>query len=177
MPDNLPEDLLKVQTEMAEFIGIHLCTISPDVDDMEFGILQTKVRQASQAAGFFYKTQPEEFGGTPASTLELTMLREMLAAANSPLSGAVFGPGPGVLHAASGVLRTDYLEPVLRGEKRGAFGFTEPDTAQRPTYAVIDGDDLLITGQKSYVTGGSTADFVSILVNVEQADARTAPLA
>ncbi len=170
MPDNLPEDLLETQSEMEKFISEYLGPIPVEISDQEFGNLQAKVRQASKEAGFFYKTQPKDFGGSPAGTLELTMLREMLAAANSPLSGVVFGPGPGVLHSAEGVLRTDYLEPVLRGEKRGAFGFTEPDTATRPTYAVIDGDDLLITGLKSYVTGGSSADFVSILVNVEQAD-------
>ena len=32
--------------------------------------------------------------------------------------------------------------------------------------AVEDGDDLVITGQKSYVTGGDTADFVSAFCNL-----------
>jgi acyl-CoA dehydrogenase len=129
-----------------------------------------KVRAASREAGFFYKTQPEEFGGNPASTLELTMLRELFAACNSPLTRYVFGPGPGVLHAVEGELKSRYLEPVMRGEKRGAFGFTEPDSASRPTWAKIDGDSIVVNGQKSYVTGGGTADFVSVLLNVEHAD-------
>ncbi len=170
MPDNLPEDLVKVQSAMSRFIAEHLSAGDDELEDSDLPERLSAVREASKEAGFFYKTQPEEFGGNPAGTLELTMLREMLTEANSPLSGAVFGPGPGILHATEGLLRSDYLEPVMRGEKRGAFGFTEPDTATRPTYAVIDGDDLVITGQKSYVTGGATADFVSILVNVEHAD-------
>lgn len=172
MPENLPDTIASVRTEMTNFIATHITPNAMDSAAVETDVqeLRQNIQDASKKAGFFYKTQPQEFGGNPASTLELTMLREMLAASNSDLTTAIFGPGPGVLHSAEGSLKTHYLEPVLRGEKRGAFGFTEPDSASRPTYAVIDGDDLLISGQKSYVTGGATADFVSILVNVEQAD-------
>ncbi|MDG1204993.1 MAG: acyl-CoA/acyl-ACP dehydrogenase [Pseudomonadales bacterium] len=162
MPDNLPEELLGVQSQMATFVDAQL-----RLTDEPLTTQHQRVREASKQAGFFFKTQPVEFGGAPAGALELTLLREMLATANSPLAASVFGPGPGVLHATEGTLRKNYLEPVLRGDKRGAFGFTEPDSAPRPTYAVVDGDDLLITGVKSYVTGGATADFVSILVNAE----------
>lgn len=172
MPDNLPEALLAVREQMQRFIDETLvpldatlepeAAVTPDV--------QSSVRQASQLAGFFYKTQPAEFGGHPAGILELTMLREMLAAANTRLGGLVFGPGPGMLHAAVGPLRRDYLEPVMRGEKGGAFGFTEPDAAVRPTWALLKGDELIVTGQKSYVTGGTTADFISVLLNVERED-------
>ena len=172
MPENLPDNIARAGHEMTHFIETHITphSIDTSVSEQQRQALRETIREASKKAGFFYKTQPKEFGGDPASTLELTMLREMLAAANSDLTSAIFGPGPGVLHAAEGSLKTHYLEPVLRGEKRGAFGFTESDSAIRSTFAVIDGDDLLITGQKSYVTGGANADFVSILVNVEQAD-------
>ena len=122
---------------------------------------------ASKREGFYYKTQPVEFGGQPAGIIELTMLRELWAAANSPLTDYIFGPGPGILHAAKGDLKRQYLDPVMRGEKRGAFGFTEPDTARRPTWGRIDGQTILVTGQKSYVTGGAEADFVSTLVNIQ----------
>ncbi|MBV1877910.1 MAG: acyl-CoA/acyl-ACP dehydrogenase [Pseudomonadales bacterium] len=168
MPDNLSEAMLASQAAMVEFIARNFKPVVDDIDSVT--AQREKIRQASKQAGFFYKTQPKEFGGNPAGIFELTMLRELLAAANSPYTSAVFGPGPGLLHATEGVLRRNYLEPVMRGEKRGAFGFTEPDSAQRPTYAVSKGDDLLVTGQKSYVTGGATADFVSVLVNAEQAD-------
>ena len=171
MPEILSADLLAIRSSMAKFIETNIASTATDqLASDELEALQSSVREASRAAGFYYKTQPEEFGGAPANTLELTMLREMLAAANSPLCTAVFGPGPGVLHAAQGSLKEDYLRPLLQGEKRGAFGFTEPDSAKRSTYGVIDDDDLIITGQKSYITGGATADFISILVNVEHAD-------
>lgn len=169
MPDQLPDDIQASVTRLQQFIEETLVPLEADLDvtgPVPAGVL-AEVREASKAAGFFARTQPREYGGHPASTLELTALREALAAANTRLSGAVFGPGPGVLHAAEGMLKEHYLDPVMRGEKRGAFGFTEPDSAPRPTWAVLENDELVITGQKSYVTGGATADFVSILVNVE----------
>jgi acyl-CoA dehydrogenase len=172
MPDNLPEALETTRLNMQRFIDTVLVPLDGQLETTTKIPLeiQEQVRQASRAAGFFYRTQPLEFGGNPAGTLELTLLREMLAATNTRLASYVFGPGPGLLHAAEGELRSRYLEPLMRGEKTSAFGFTEPDTAPRPTWAVLEGDSLVVSGQKSYVTGGESCDFVCILVNVEHPD-------
>lgn len=172
MPENLPDHVAESRAEAARFVEevVKPGTLAlRSFDDVPSRLLG-EVREASRRAGFFYKTQPVEYGGSPASTLELTALRELFAAANSPLTAVIFGPGPGVLHAADGVLKANYLEPLMRGEKRGAFAFTEPDTAERPSWARMDGDNLVVTGQKSYVTGGVTADFVTALLNVENPD-------
>ncbi|MFT4799426.1 MAG: alkylation response protein AidB-like acyl-CoA dehydrogenase [Sulfitobacter sp.] len=166
MPENLSAELNAVRSAMQKFIDDVVQPASSTVDQAEALV---KVREASKQAGFYFKMQPESYGGDPASTLELTVLREQLAAANNPLSRAVFGPGPGILHRADGHLRTHYLDPVLSGEKRGSFGFTEADSAKRPSYGVLDNGQIAITGQKSYVTGGQDADFVSALINIEDA--------
>lgn len=166
MPENLPPEVLDSVEMARRFIDSVLEPLDGLVNDENI----KNVVEASKSFGFYYKTQPEEFGGSPASTLELTALRETFAAVNNHLSRYIFGPGPGVLHNVKGELKEKYLEPVLRGDKRGTFGFTEPDAAVRPTWAVVNNNDLIINGQKSYVTGGGNADFVSALVNVEQAD-------
>ena len=168
MPENLPPDILTSVDKALQFIDSVLVPLDGVVNAENIEI----VMEASKVTGFFYKTQPKEFGGNPVSTLELTALRETFAASNDPLTNYIFGPGPGVLHSVEGDLRKKYLEPVLRGAKRGTFGFTEPDAAVRPSWAVIDNNELIVNGQKSYVTGGSNADFVSALLNVEEADGR-----
>ena len=38
-----------------------------------------------------------------------------------------------------------------------------------------DGDDLLVTGRKAYVTGGKTADYYAALINVEAAEGSSQP--
>ena len=168
MPDQLSSALQKIKSDAETFLQVE---IKPRELRVEAGEdpdqVAVEVREASKLAGYFYKTQPEAYGGRPASVLELTMLRELWASANAPLTRYIFGPGPGLLHHAQGDLKSAYLDPLLAGTRRGAFGFTEPDNAVRPTWAVVENDSLMITGQKSYVTGGETADFLSILVNVE----------
>ncbi len=129
---------------------------------------RASVRAAAKRAGLFAMTQPQEFGGSAASQLALCVARESLAAHNPPYMDAVFGPSPGVLGSVTDPLKTSHLEPLLAGEKRGGFGFTEPDDAPKPTSGVIDGDSLIVTGQKSYVTGGADADFINTLVQVEE---------
>ena len=126
-----------------------------------------EVRRASKDAGIFAMTQPVEFGGNGASLLALTVIRDTLGSHNVSHLGGIFGPGPGVLAGVEEPLKSNYLGPVLAGEKRGAFGFTEPDAAPRATWGRLDGESLIVNGQKSYVTGGADADFVNVLVDVE----------
>ncbi|MGA1372272.1 MAG: acyl-CoA dehydrogenase family protein [Pseudomonadales bacterium] len=122
---------------------------------------------ASRAAGLFAMTQPRAFGGSAASVLELTLVRDALAACNAPYLDAVFGPGPGVLANVDEPLRSTHLAPLLAGRKRSGFAFTEPDDAPAPTRARIEGDTLVIDGQKSYVTGGADAAFLNALIQVD----------
>ena len=128
---------------------------------------RANIREASKSAGFFAMTQPASFGGSEADQTSLTIIREGLASHNVAYGDAVFGPSPGVLGGATGALRESHLEPLLAGEKRSSFGFTEPDNVERPTYGVIQGDQLIVNGQKSYVTGGGEADFINTLVHIE----------
>ena len=171
MPDHLSDEMLSMRKNAEAFISEIIAPLNIEsVADIVPKEMREKVIAASKRAGFYYKTQPSEFGGHPAGILELTMLRELWSSANSPLTDYIFGPGPGILHTATGILKRQYLDPVMRAEKRGAFGFTEPDTASRPTWGRVDGQSILVTGQKSYVTGGAEADFVSTLVNIEDSN-------
>lgn len=171
MPEQLSENLLAVKNMAHRFVAEQIVPRGERLKQGEtLAALGAEVRESSKAAGFFYKTQPAEFGGAPAATLELTMLRECWASANTELTRFIFGPGPGILQEARGELASQFLMPLMAGEFQGAFGFTEPDDAVRPTWAVLANNELIVNGQKSYVTGGETADFLSILVNVEDPD-------
>ena len=160
MPENLSPEHQQLAERCAAFADAML-----DVADSDDAA--SVIMERSRAEGFFQMTQPAEFGGTAADPLSLVVVRETLASRNPPHLNRVFGPGPGVLGGCNEYLRQNYLEPLLAGRKRGGFGFTEPDSAPRHTFAVRDGDTLVITGQKSYVTGGGDADFVNTLVDVE----------
>lgn len=127
---------------------------------------RSRIRAAAKAQGFFSMTQPAAFGGDQASQTALTVARETLASYYPPYLDAVFGPSPGVLAGAEEPLKSTHLAPLLAGEKRASFGFTEPDNVAQPTFGVLDDKHVTVTGQKSYVTGGGEADFINTLVDI-----------
>lgn len=161
MPDFLSVDLQALQAQMAE---LATSTLAPLRDDptLEAATRARRVRAASKAAGLYGLTQAP---GTP--ELQLLVVREALAQHGVGHLPGLFGAGPGVLAGVAEPLRSSHLLPLLAGDKQGGFAFTEPADAPRPTWARIDGERLLITGQKSYVTGGADAHFVTALVEVD----------
>lgn len=66
-----------------------------------------------------------------------------------------------------------YLVPLLRGQRIGAFGLTEPqagsDAGATRTRAVLDTqtDEWVIDGQKIFITNGSVADVVVIAAKTD----------
>jgi citronellyl-CoA dehydrogenase len=69
---------------------------------------------------------------------------------------------------ASDEIRAEYVVPALRGERVGAIGVSEPgagsDVAAIRTRARRVGGDYVISGQKTYITNGTRADFISLAV-------------
>jgi citronellyl-CoA dehydrogenase len=61
----------------------------------------------------------------------------------------------------------EFLKPALRGEKIAALGVSEPaagsDVAGIRTVARRDGSDYVIDGQKTFITNGTRADFITLL--------------
>ena len=60
--------------------------------------------------------------------------------------------------------KEEFLRPGITGEQIAALGISEPgggsDVANIKTVARIDGGDLVIRGQKLWITNGTRADFV-----------------
>jgi len=116
---------------------------------------------------------PEDLGGTPASySLKLPA---WIALARHGKSGGVLaslfshniGLPPVVLHASDAV-RREVVPPVLRGEKIAALAITEPgggsDVAALRTTARRDGGDYVVNGEKTFITSGMRADWITVAV-------------
>jgi citronellyl-CoA dehydrogenase len=61
----------------------------------------------------------------------------------------------------------EFLKPALAGDKIASLGVSEPaagsDVAGIRTVAKRDGDDWVLSGQKTFITNGTRADFVTLL--------------
>ncbi|WP_394824551.1 acyl-CoA dehydrogenase family protein [Pendulispora albinea] len=62
----------------------------------------------------------------------------------------------------------EFLHPAIQGQKIAALGVSEPnagsDVAGIQTWAKKDGDDYIINGAKTFITNGTRADFITLLV-------------
>src|SRR6185295_14139303 len=64
------------------------------------------------------------------------------------------------------------LRPAIAGDRIAALGISEPgggsDVAALKTRARSDGDDLVISGQKLWITNGTRADFIILAVRTDE---------
>lgn len=67
--------------------------------------------------------------------------------------------------------KKEFLEPALNGDRIAALGVSEPmagsDVAGLRTTARLVGDEYVINGSKTYITNGTRADFVTLMVKTD----------
>ncbi|MBW1687138.1 MAG: acyl-CoA dehydrogenase family protein [Deltaproteobacteria bacterium] len=84
---------------------------------------------------------------------------------------ATAGCGMAILSQGSALLIERYAIPIFRFEKIGAWGLTEPGAGSDAfggmrTTAELDGDDLVLNGQKSMISNAPFADVFTIYARV-----------
>nr|WP_245712598.1 acyl-CoA dehydrogenase family protein [Micromonospora nigra] len=77
------------------------------------------------------------------------------------------GEADNILFRANEAQRREYLVPTIEGERSSCFAITEPgagsDAANIRLRARRDGDDWVLTGEKTFITGGNEADFAIVI--------------
>lgn len=121
---------------------------------------------------------PEEYGGTPADQFMRLILGEELSRAGSGgVHAALYSHSiglPPIVAAGDETLKQRVIPPVLRGEKIAALAITEPgggsDVAALRTTAVRDGDCYVVNGEKTFITSGMRANFITTAVRTNPDD-------
>jgi citronellyl-CoA dehydrogenase len=148
--------------------------IDPHVDDWEAaGAFPAHDLFAKMGAlGLLGLEYDPEYGGAGADHSYTAILGEELGRCDTlaiPMAvGVQTDMATPTLHRyGSHELKQRYLAPAVRGEMVAAIAVTEPDAgsdvAGLRTRAVIDGDELVITGTKLYITNGTQADWFCLL--------------
>jgi alkylation response protein AidB-like acyl-CoA dehydrogenase len=123
--------------------------------------------------GWVAPAWPKEYGGAGLSVMEQFIFNEEMALARAPLVGGigVGWAGPTIILFGTEEQKREHLEPILRGETVWCQGFSEPeagsDLASLKTRAVRDGDDYLVTGQKTWASGAHAADWMILLARTD----------
>jgi alkylation response protein AidB-like acyl-CoA dehydrogenase len=113
---------------------------------------------------------PERYGGGGLGLRELAAVVEETAMAGCPLQAMLFSAGvTGTVleRRASDAQKARWLPGVASGQTRLSFAITEPDAGSNAhrisTVAKRSGDGYVINGQKVFITGMESADWVMVV--------------
>lgn len=113
---------------------------------------------------------PRTYGGMDATLAQQLIFYEEMAAADAP-KGLWQGKGlvgPTILKHGTQEQKERFIPPILRGDVIWCQGWSEPnagsDLPNLKTRAVLEGDHLVINGQKIWSTWAHIADWCFVLV-------------
>ncbi len=123
--------------------------------------------------GWLAPNWPVEYGGmglSPAKFLIFLEEQERWGVARTPDMGMTM-VGPLLIKHGTDEQKAYYLPRILRGEHIWCQGYSEPnagsDLASLKTSAIIDGDEFVINGQKTWTTLAQDATHIFMLVRTD----------
>jgi acyl-CoA dehydrogenase len=142
--------------------------VTPFIDEWEeAGIVPKSVWKKMGEQGFLCTDVPEEYGGAGADFLYSVILAEELGKTGctglaAPLHSDIVVPY--ITSYASEELKKKYLPGCVSGDIITAVAMTEPNTgsdlAAIRTTAVEDGDQIVLNGQKTFISNGINCDLL-----------------
>ncbi|TAM69769.1 acyl-CoA dehydrogenase family protein [Mycobacterium sp.] len=122
------------------------------------------------ASGYLGVHLPEEHGGGGLGLAELDMVVHETAVAGCPMQSMLFSSGvTGTVldRSASSAQKERWLPGVATGQTRLSFAITEPDAGSNAhrisTTARREGDRYILNGQKVFITGMESAQWVMVV--------------
>ncbi|MBP2324179.1 alkylation response protein AidB-like acyl-CoA dehydrogenase [Kibdelosporangium banguiense] len=132
----------------------------PGLEPSELRELQLKAKES----GFWGVLTPEEYGGMNLGGVMAALLEAELGRSFVPFRFG--GSADNILFFANEEQKETYLKPTIAGDRKSCFAITEPgagsDARAIRTSARQDGDDWIINGEKTFITGGNEADFTMV---------------
>jgi alkylation response protein AidB-like acyl-CoA dehydrogenase len=141
----------------------------------EAGVVPRALWERAGEAGLLCTAVPEGYGGQGGDFLFSLIVAEELAFAGA--TGPFFHlhsdvVAPYILRYGSEEQKLEWLPKMAAGSTIGAIAMTEPrggsDLQRIETTATRDGDDLLLDGQKVFVSNGQLADLVIVAAQTER---------
>jgi acyl-CoA dehydrogenase len=142
--------------------------ITPHVEEWEeAGIVPREAWKKMGEQGFLAMSVPEEYGGLSADFLySVIVTEEMVRTNHSGLAASLHTDiiVPYIVSFATEEQKHKYLPGCISGDIITAIAMTEPNTgsdlAAIKTTAVESGDDVIINGQKTFISNGINCDLL-----------------
>jgi butyryl-CoA dehydrogenase len=161
---NLTSEQVAFRQKIRDFVLKELEPVAAEISQK--GEFPWEVIRKLGAIGIMGVNYPTEYGGLNLDTISYAIAVEEI----SRVCGST-----GITVAAHNSLaiapiylfgteeqKEKYVPPLVRGEKMGGFGLTEPeagsDAGATKTLAVLDGDSYMINGSKCFITNASVGE-------------------
>jgi len=164
----LSEKDIEFKKEIDELIA---SDVAPKTQDMEDGKISVwDVLEPLGKKGLLGLMYPKELGGRGGSYFQEMLLSEALS-----YESLVYDMVRGSSVYPAGLIRAfrkeealgKYVKPIITGEKKGCFCFTEPDAGSdlsrmKTIYRKDEDGDFILNGEKRFITNGTVADVMVV---------------
>jgi acyl-CoA dehydrogenase len=138
----------------------------------EAGGFPRELYEKAAAIGLLGLGFPEEFGGIEADQfMKIVASQELARAGAGGISASLMSHtigAPPIARTARPEVKARVLPQILSGQKISALAITEPsggsDVANLRTSARRDGDCYIVRGEKTFITSGMRADYLTVAV-------------
>jgi alkylation response protein AidB-like acyl-CoA dehydrogenase len=162
-----------IQQAARDFAHKELAPVAAEYD--ESGEFPIETIKKMGAIGLMGIEVPEEYGGAGMDTLSYVLALEEICKVDAA-HGTIMSVNNSLYCYAIHRFGTDdqkkkYLVPVASGESVGAYSLTEPmsgsDAGTMRSRAVLEGDEYIINGRKSWVSSAPYADYILLFTVTE----------
>ena len=172
----MPEEIKMMRGQLRRFVEENLIPqerqflLEGRLREEERRRLQYKLRDE---LGLWALGVPEKYGGNAVSVLAQSVATEELNRSCLMLNPGGFVP-EALIEGATPYIEEHFIIPTVEGKKvpAEAGGFTESgagsDLQMIQTKAVRDGDDWVINGEKIFISGGDTCDYLHVLTATDK---------
>jgi butyryl-CoA dehydrogenase len=169
----LSEEQELIQANMREFCAEYVDPIAVEID--ENSRWPAEVFEKLSEMGWMGMTFPTEYGGAGLDYVTYAIVAEEIARSSASvcLDYCCHILGSLVINNyGTEQQKQKYLVPLTQGQRFGCFAITEPgagtDVGALTTTAVLDGDNYILNGVKTFITNGPTADTFIILAYTDK---------
>ncbi len=171
---NLSEVQEMAQKTAREFTNNEIKPVA-SINDREHRFPEDIIHKLGEL-GFMGITVPEQYGGSGLDYLSYMLALEEICKGCAS-TGAIMSVNNSLVCAPINTFGTEdqkslFLKDLASGNKLGCFMLSEPeagsDAASMKTTAILDGDNYILNGTKSWITNGAEADIAVVFASTDK---------
>jgi len=168
MDFRLTEEQRLVQESARDFVDREIVPYAREWDNK--GAVPMSLYRKMAELGFLGAPVPQEYGGAGMDYVSFALLMEEISRGSSSVRTTVSVQTSlsetTLMLFGSEAQKQEWLVPLAKGEKFGAWALTEPeagsDAANLSTTARLKGNEYVLDGQKRFISNGSLADYIFV---------------